>query len=62
MEHTRTLKVKLDQILQEFVCFCMVLSIIHSFYLHLQILSRYKDISNDKHRPESKNPYRIRKK
>lgn len=36
-------------------CVCVVLSIIHSYYLHLQILSRYKDISSDKYRPESKN-------
>jgi len=61
-EHTRTLKVKLDRILQEVVCFCVMLTIIHSFYLHLQILSRYKDISNVKYRPGSKNLYRIRKK
>ncbi|RLV88744.1 hypothetical protein DV515_00015323 [Chloebia gouldiae] len=36
-------------------CVCVLLSIIHSYYLHLQILSRYKDISSDKYRPGSKN-------
>lgn len=61
-EYTHTLKVKLDRILQEVVCFCVVLSIIHLFYLHLQIVNRYKDISNDKYRSGSKNSYRIRKK
>lgn len=36
-------------------CAFVVLSIIHSDYLHLQILSRYKDISSGKYRPGSKN-------
>lgn len=30
-------------------------SFIHSYYLHLQILSRYKDISSGKYSPGSKN-------
>lgn len=36
-------------------------SFIHSYYLHLQILSRYKDISSGKYRPGSKNSESERK-